>query len=129
MKLKLTASVTTAPDFDGWGFFVAAGKRFDVDAYAEAYGVNRADLDINCFIAVVEKARALKVGEWLKVSHEMQSTATTEYHVVCVETGMRVTHYPFKTKSAAQARADKLARNWSGRYTYQIQPVERFAAK
>ena len=68
--INLTFTVTKTPDLGAWKFYVEAGKVFDADAYAEAYNLNRADLDAQDVHAAQDAAAQLNDGEWLFVDHE-----------------------------------------------------------
>jgi hypothetical protein len=70
--INLTYTVVTNPDsLVGFNFYVAFGNVFDADEYAEAYKLNRADLDIDDVRAAQDAAAKLNAGEWLMVSHSI----------------------------------------------------------
>ena len=71
MMIKLNFNATTAPDFSGFSFYVEEGRFFDVDDYAEAYGINSDDIDVLSIYNVQDAAVQLCTGEWLEVSHEV----------------------------------------------------------
>ena len=71
MMIKLNCNVTTTPDFSGFLFYVEEGRFFDVDDYAEAYGINSDDIDVLSIHNAQDAARQLHTGEWLEVSHEV----------------------------------------------------------
>jgi hypothetical protein len=67
--INLTFKTVTQPDLGGFMFFVEAGKLFDADDYAEAYGLNRSDLDAQDVHSAQDAAGRLNPGEWLRVEH------------------------------------------------------------
>ena len=69
--IKLNFETTTTPDFSGFLFYVAEGWFFDVDDYAEAYGINSDDIDQQDIHNAQDAAGQLHTGEWLEVSHEV----------------------------------------------------------
>ena len=69
--IKLNFNATTTPDFSGFFFYVEEGRFFDVEDYAEAYGINSDDIDVLSIHNVQEAAWQLHQGEWLEVSHEV----------------------------------------------------------
>ena len=69
--IKLNFNATTTPDFSGFLFYVEEGRFFDVDAYAEAYGINSDDIDQQDIHNAQDAAGQLFQGEWLEVSHEV----------------------------------------------------------
>ena len=71
MIIKLNFNATTTPDFSGFLFYVESGSRFDVDDYAEAYGINSNDIDVLSIHNAQDAARQLCAGDWLEVSHEV----------------------------------------------------------
>ena len=71
MTIKLTFNATTTPDFAGFLFYVEKGRFFDVDDYAEAYGINSGDIDQQDIHNVQDATVQLRTGEWLEVSHEV----------------------------------------------------------
>ena len=71
--INLHTTVTRTPDLGGWQFYVESGNVFDADVYAEAYGLNRPDLDPDDVHAAQDRAAQLLDGEWLLVEHELPS--------------------------------------------------------
>ncbi|MEQ8511525.1 MAG: hypothetical protein RLN67_13795 [Algiphilus sp.] len=69
--IRLTATVVTDPDFGGFNFYVEAGQMFDADDYADAYNLNRYDLDPQDVHSVQDAASGLNGGQWLLVTHEV----------------------------------------------------------
>ena len=69
--IKLNFSATTTPDFSGFLFYVEEGRFFDVDDYAEAYGINSDAIDVLSIHSAQDAAWQLRTGEWLEVSHEV----------------------------------------------------------
>ena len=69
--IKLNFKATTTPDFSGFLFYVEEGRFFDVDDYAEAYGINSDDIDQQDIHNAQDAAGQLHPGEWLEVSHEV----------------------------------------------------------
>ncbi len=70
--INLTCTVVTNPDsLVGFNFYVASGQVFDVDEYAEAYKLNRTDLDSDDVYTIQDAAEKLNPGEWLMVSHSI----------------------------------------------------------
>ena len=70
--INLTYTVITNPDtLVGFNFYVACGLLFDTDEYAEAYKLNRTDLDADDVSAIQAAAARLNPEEWLKVSHSI----------------------------------------------------------
>lgn len=70
--INLTYTVITNPDtLVGFNFYVACGHVFDADEYAEAYKLNRTDLDADDVRAIQDAAASLKTEEWLRVSHSI----------------------------------------------------------
>jgi len=70
--VNLTYAVVTNPDsFVGFKYYVKAGDVFDVDDFAGAYKLNRADLDADDVLATQDAAARLSVGEWLTVFHSV----------------------------------------------------------
>ena len=69
--IKLNFETTTTPDFSGFLFYVEEGCFFDVDDYAEAYGINSDDIDQQDIHNAQDAAGQLYAGEWLEVSHEV----------------------------------------------------------
>ena len=70
--INLTYTVITNPDsLVGFNFYVASGQLFDADEYAEAYKLNRTDLDSDDVQTIQNAAATLNAGEWLMVSHSI----------------------------------------------------------
>ncbi len=67
--INLTFKTVTQPDLGGFMFFVEEGKRFDADDYAEAYSLNRSELDAQDVHSAQDAAGRLNPGEWLQVEH------------------------------------------------------------
>lgn len=70
--ISLTWSATRNPDFGGFRFYVEHGDVFDADAYCEAYGLARHDIDHNDIANAQAAATNTAPGEWLEVSHEIE---------------------------------------------------------
>ena len=73
MNTSLTyETLSTTPNFNNCGFcfFVESGKLFDADDYAEAFNLNRSEIDDQRIKATQDEAAKLNDGEWLKVTHE-----------------------------------------------------------
>ena len=69
--IKLNFKATTTPDFSsGFFIYVEEGRFFDVDAYAEAYGIHSDDIDQQDIHNAQDAAGQLYQGEWLEVTHE-----------------------------------------------------------
>ena len=68
--VRLSFKPVTSPDLGGFKFYVEACSAFDADAYAEAYGLNRADIDAQDIHSAQDAAARLNDGEWLEVAHE-----------------------------------------------------------
>jgi hypothetical protein len=69
-EIRLQFKTTTNPDFGGFKFFVEAGNLFDANDYAEAYKLNRSDIDAQDVHSAQDAASRLNPGEWLEVTHE-----------------------------------------------------------
>lgn len=70
--INLTYTVVTNPDLlVGFNFYVAPGQVFDADEYAEAYKLNRTDLDSDDVHTIQNAAAKLTAGEWLMVAHSI----------------------------------------------------------
>ena len=69
--IKLNFNATTTPNFSGFSFYVEEGHFFEVDDYAEAYGINSDDIYVLSIHNVQDAAWQLHHGEWLEVSHEV----------------------------------------------------------
>ena len=70
--VKLNFKFVANPDFAGLMFFVASGKLFDADDYADAYSLNRSDIDAQDIHSVQNAAGQLNDGEWLQVDHSIE---------------------------------------------------------
>ncbi|MFM2085280.1 MAG: hypothetical protein RLZZ237_149 [Pseudomonadota bacterium] len=71
-SVTLEYAVVTDPDaFVGFKYYVKAGQAFDADDFADAYKLNRSDLDPGSVLATREAAAKLQPGEWLTVSHSI----------------------------------------------------------
>ena len=66
---NLIFKTVTSIDFSGLGFYVEEGQLFDADDYAEAYRINRDDIDYQSIHAVQDATGHLRPGEWLQVEH------------------------------------------------------------
>lgn len=66
----LSFKTTTSPDFGGFKFYVEEGRLFDADDYAEAFSLNRSDIDAQSIHSAQDAAGRLNEGEWLEVTHE-----------------------------------------------------------
>ena len=66
---NLTYKTVANIDFSGLGFYVEEGQLFDADEYAEAYRINRDDIDYQSIHAVQDATGHLSPGEWLQVEH------------------------------------------------------------
>ena len=66
---SLTFKTVNSVDFSGLGFYVEEGLLFDADDYAEAYRINRDDIDYQSIHAVQDAAGHLSPGQWLQVEH------------------------------------------------------------
>ena len=69
-NISLAFKTVTAPDFSGFLFLVEEGRLFDADAYADAYKLNRSEIDAQDIHAAQDAAGRLNPGEWLKVTHD-----------------------------------------------------------
>lgn len=67
---SLSFKTVTQPDFGGCMFYVEEGKLFDADDYADAYKLNRSDIDAQDIHSAQDAAGRLNDGEWLAVTHE-----------------------------------------------------------
>jgi len=72
--INLTFKTVTKPDLGGFMFFVEDGKLFDADDYAEAYSLNRSDMDAQDVHSAQDAAGRLNPGEWLQVEHSVDTT-------------------------------------------------------
>jgi hypothetical protein len=70
----LNWTVTTDPDLDGFKFYVEAGKTFDREDYAEAYGLNPHELNPRDVHAIQDASARPGPGEWLEVNHNDEQT-------------------------------------------------------
>ena len=66
---SLSFKTTTEPDLGGFMFYVEAGSLFDADDYADAYKLNRSDIDPQDIHSAQDAAGRLNPGEWLEVTH------------------------------------------------------------
>ena len=71
--IRLDFNTTTPPDFGGFKFYVEEGRLFDADDYADAYSLNRADIDAQDIHSAQDAAGRLNPGEWLEVTHSIES--------------------------------------------------------
>ena len=69
---SLNFKTVTAPDFGGFKFYVEAGRLFDADDYADAYKLNRSDIDAQDIHSAQDAADRLNDDEWLEVTHEAE---------------------------------------------------------
>ena len=67
---RLNFKTVTELDLSGFVFYVEAGRLFDAEDYASAYGLNRSDIDDQDISRAQDAASLLKKGEWLAVTHE-----------------------------------------------------------
>ena len=67
---RLTFKTVTTIDLGCFNFYVEEGELFDADDYAEAYRINRDDIDYQSIHAVQDATGHLNPGEWLQVEHE-----------------------------------------------------------
>lgn len=70
MSIKLQLTETADIDGSGFHFYVAEGDVFDADDYAEAYGLNRSDIDERGIHQAQDMSAQLVTGQWLRVEHE-----------------------------------------------------------
>lgn len=75
----LSFKTTTQPDFGGFKFYVEAGKLFDADDYADAYKLNRSDIDAQDIHSAQDAAGRLTEGEWLEVTHVGANIMSTQH--------------------------------------------------
>ena len=73
MTTRLIWTTTTSPDFGGFRFYVEEGRLFDADDYAKAYGLDPHEIDAQDIHAVQGATGHLNHGEWLEVSHEIET--------------------------------------------------------
>ena len=66
----LSFKTITDPDLGAYRFYVEAGREFDAGIYADAYKLNRSDIDAQDIHATQDAASRLNEGEWLEVTHE-----------------------------------------------------------
>lgn len=71
-SIRLDFNTTATPDFGGFKFYVEQGRLFDADDYAEAYGLNRSDIDAQDIHSAQDAAGRLNPGEWLEVTHSTE---------------------------------------------------------
>jgi hypothetical protein len=71
--INLQSTITTSPDLCGWHYYVFAGFAFDADVYAEASGLNEHDINPADIHAVQDAAGRLNPGEFLQVTHTIES--------------------------------------------------------
>ena len=69
-NINLTFKTVTTPDFGGFNFYVESGKLFDGNDYADAYNLNRGDIDAQDIHSAQDAAGRLNQGEWLELTHE-----------------------------------------------------------
>lgn len=67
--INLNFKTVTNPDFGGFMYFVEFGGLFDAEDYAEAYNLNRHDIDYQDVHSAQDAAGKLNPGEWLQVEH------------------------------------------------------------
>lgn len=67
---RLSFKTVTEPELRGFRFWVEAGDLFDADDYADAYKLNRSDIDAQDIHSAQDAAGRLNEGEWLEVTHE-----------------------------------------------------------
>ena len=73
MTTRLNWTTTTSPDFGGFRFYIEEGRLFDAGEYAEAYGLDPHEIDAQDVHSVQDAAGRLNPGEWLEVSHEIET--------------------------------------------------------
>ena len=66
--INLSWTKTTSPDFSG--FYVESGRALDADDFADAYNLNRYDINPEHIHSVQDAAAQLGDGEWLRVEFE-----------------------------------------------------------
>ena len=66
---RLTFKTVTTIDLGYFNFYVEEGELFDADDYADAYRINRDDIDAQDIHAVEDATGHLNPGEWLQVEH------------------------------------------------------------
>ena len=69
-EIRLSFEATTSPDFGGFRFYVEEGRLFDADDYADAYKLNRSDINAQDIRSAQDAAGRLNPGEWLEITHE-----------------------------------------------------------
>lgn len=67
---RLHFRTVTNPDLSGFKFYVEEGRLFDADDYADAYKLNRGDIDAQDIHSAQDAAGRLTAAEWLEVTHE-----------------------------------------------------------
>ena len=70
-NIRLYFATTKSPDLCGFKFYVEEGKMFDADAYADAYRLNRHNMDAQDVHSAEDACGHLNPGEWLEVTHEV----------------------------------------------------------
>lgn len=73
MTTRLNWTTTTSPDFGGFRFYIEEGRLFDAGDYAEAYGLDPREIYAQDIHAVQDATGHLNHGEWLEVSHEIET--------------------------------------------------------
>ena len=73
MTIRLTWNTTTSPELGGFRFYIENGRLFDADDYAAAYGLTSHEIDGRDIHAVQDATGHLSPGEWLEVSHEIET--------------------------------------------------------
>jgi len=68
--INLSWTKTTNPDFSGFAFYVEAGSLFDAGDFADAYGLNRGNINHEHVHSVQDAAAQLGAGEWLRIEFE-----------------------------------------------------------
>ena len=67
---RLNFKTVTELDLSGFVFYVEAGRLFDAEDYASAYGLNRSDIEEQDVNSAQDAAVRLNKGEWLVVTHK-----------------------------------------------------------
>lgn len=68
MTINLEISTTRDPDLGGSKFYVECGQSFDLQVFADAYGIRGSDIDDSDIDQANDAASCLTRGEWLEVS-------------------------------------------------------------
>ena len=68
--INLSWTKTISSGFSGFGFYVESGRAFDVDDFADAYNLNRHDINPEHIHSAQDAAAQLGDGEWLRVEFE-----------------------------------------------------------